>query len=154
MDKKTIAIMLFEHGFNCAQSVFAVFCEDLGFSREKALMIGSGFGGGMGRMGLTCGAVTGAFMTLGLVFGTKERDIRKLKEKTSIAVKEFSKLFTGQHGSIQCMELLRCDLSSPEGLERARREKLFSTVCPKYVGTAVTLVEQLLRDPAFGKGNS
>ena len=55
-----------EHRINCAQTVITTFCEELGLDRAIALQVANGFGGGMGRTGRTCGAVTGAYMVLGL----------------------------------------------------------------------------------------
>ena len=68
MKKSEKAAELFSQGFNCAQSVFAVFAEKYGISQELALKIGCGFGGGM-RNAEICGAVSGALMVLGLKYG-------------------------------------------------------------------------------------
>ena len=53
---------LFKQGYNCAQSVFAAFCDVTGMDFETAIKLTSGFGAGMGGMRDTCGAVTGMFM--------------------------------------------------------------------------------------------
>ena len=50
---------LFKQGYNCAQSVFAAFCDVTGIDFETAIKLTSGFGAGMGGMRDTCGAVTG-----------------------------------------------------------------------------------------------
>ncbi len=68
MTKREIAINYFNNGYNCAQSVVAAFCEDFGVDKKTALMMSEGFGGGMGRMRLTCGAVTGMFFIVGLKY--------------------------------------------------------------------------------------
>ena len=52
------ATKLFGSGFNCAQSVIAVFCEKYGMDKETALKISGGLGGGF-RSGDICGAVSG-----------------------------------------------------------------------------------------------
>ena len=49
MDHVKRAEELFHEGYNCAQSVFAAFCDTLGFDFETALKLSSSFGGGMGR---------------------------------------------------------------------------------------------------------
>ncbi len=51
---------------NCAQTVLSTYCENFGLERILALRLAQGFGGGMGHAGKTCGAVTGAYMVLGL----------------------------------------------------------------------------------------
>lgn len=56
------ALTRFKNGYFCSQAVLTVFAEDLGLDEKTAMKIVSGFGGGMGRMGEVCGAVTGAFL--------------------------------------------------------------------------------------------
>ena len=60
-----------ERGYGCAQTVLATFAQDYGLSEEAALRISTGFGSGMGRMCEVCGALTGAFMVIGLKHGTR-----------------------------------------------------------------------------------
>ena len=66
--KSEEAVERFKKGFNCSQAVFGTFSEQVGLDCETACKVATGFGGGM-RMGGTCGAVTGAFMALGLKYG-------------------------------------------------------------------------------------
>ncbi len=54
------AVMLFQQGFICSQAVLAAYASDLDLPRETALKIAAGFGGGMGRSGEVCGAVSGS----------------------------------------------------------------------------------------------
>jgi C_GCAxxG_C_C family probable redox protein len=136
---------MFQTGFICSQSVLAAFAEDLGLSREKALMIASGFGGGMGRMSLTCGAVTGAFMVLGLKEGYSCSDSKESKEKIYRLVREFADTFRTMHGSIECRELLGFDISTPEGYQGAADSGIFRTLCPLLVQSAVEVTEKMLR---------
>jgi len=63
------AVNIFKEGSNCSQAVISVYAEDFGLSRKMALKIAQVFGAGMGQMAQTCGAVTGAFMVLGLKYG-------------------------------------------------------------------------------------
>ena len=71
-----------EHRMNCAQSVLSVFCQEFKLDRNQALRIAMGFGGGMGRTGKTCGAVTGAYMVLGLSQRLNENNARESIERT------------------------------------------------------------------------
>ena len=138
------ALSTFDGGFNCAQAVLTAFGDVSGIDSERVLKIACGFGAGMGKMGKTCGAVTGAFMVIGLKYGhTKGNDIES-KEKTYALVREFCSLFSKKHGSVECRELLPCDISTPEGLEFALEQKLFRTLCPKYVESSVRILEKIL----------
>jgi len=61
MSRIDTAVARFEEGCSCVQAIFSTYAESLGMDRQTAMKLSSGFGGGMGRMALTCGAVTGAF---------------------------------------------------------------------------------------------
>ena len=132
-------------GFNCAQAVFFSFCEELGLEKEYALKISSSFGGGMAHLNETCGAVTGAFMVLGLKYGRTKVEDAAAKEKNYSLVQEFAKRFKDTHGSIRCTELIGFDLSTEEGLKKATEEKRFRTHCPGYVEDAARIVVDLLK---------
>ena len=70
MDHKEKALNYFSQQLHCSQAVLAAFAEECGITEEQALKLGSCFGGGM-RKGEVCGAVTGALMALGLLYGQK-----------------------------------------------------------------------------------
>ena len=139
------AVACFKDGFTCSQAIMAAYGPTVGLDRDAAIKIASGFGGGMGRLAETCGAVTAAFMVLGLKFGSPTTD-RQAKEAVYALVREFAARFKAIHGSIICRDLLGCDLNTPEGLAVAQEKKLFSTVCPPYVETAATILEEMLHD--------
>jgi len=98
----------------------------------------------MGRMADTCGAVTGAFMILGLKWGGATAEEKETKEKVYGLVRELAARFRARNGSIACRHLLTCDISSAEGYELAREKNLFSTVCPNMVQDAAEILEELL----------
>jgi C_GCAxxG_C_C family probable redox protein len=109
---------------------------------ESALRVASGFGGGMGCMGEACGAVTGAIMVLGLRHGAATAD-REAKEQVYQKVSEFIQRFKARNGTMTCRELLGCDISTPEGLQRMRDQGLFTTLCPRFVQDAVEILEEM-----------
>jgi C_GCAxxG_C_C family probable redox protein len=143
-EKGEKAVSCFEN-FNCAQSVIATCGPEMGLDRESALRVAGGFGGGMGRLGEVCGAVTGAFMVIGLKHGKSrlEDDNNETREKAYALVYEFADRFRACNGSILCRELLGCDISTPEGRAQAREKGLFNDLCPKLVGDAVEILEQM-----------
>jgi len=144
MTRADNAVEIFGNGFNCSQSVFSAFSEDLGMGREQALRAACAFGAGMGRMCETCGAVTGAFMVLGLKYGKVRREDEPAKEKTYALVREFAGEFKARNGTIVCRELLGCDMGTPEGMKYAKEHNLHTTRCPKYVRDAAEILERLL----------
>jgi len=134
----------FLQGNNCSQSVILSFTDLLGIEEEVALRIASGFGGGMGRMQQTCGAVTGAFMVIGFLRGKYKEGDEEAKEKTNQIIQEFSKKFTKRFGSINCLELIEYDLNTEEGREQANRQGVFKKKCTNYVKESVELLEEIL----------
>jgi C_GCAxxG_C_C family probable redox protein len=138
------AVHRFAEGFNCSQAVFSAYAEQFGLDEETALKIAAGFGGGMGRLGETCGAVTGAFMVLGLRYGRGSPD-PAAKERIYALIREFSTRFNARNGSLTCKGLLVCDISTPEGYEVARKKQLFTTACPRFVRDAAEVLEEMMQ---------
>ena len=62
MDRKKLAYDLFLEGCNCSQAVFCAFSDLVGLDIDFAKKLSSGFGGGIGRLRETCGAVSGMVM--------------------------------------------------------------------------------------------
>lgn len=135
------AVARFDDGHSCAQAVFSTYAEKLGMDRETALKASAGFGGGMGRMGGTCGAITAAFMALGLKYGGTDPPS---KEKTYEFVRELADCFLDRHGSLHCRDLIGCDLTTPEAREYAKEQGLHSSVCTQIVRDAAEILEGLL----------
>ncbi len=144
MDKADCAASSFKEGFNCSQSVLSTYSKLFGLNHEVALKIAQAFGGGMARMGQTCGAVTGAFMVIGLKHGKVKAEDEEAKEKSYKIVREFVKRFKSLHGSIMCKDLLGYDLDNPEEREQAEEKQICETRCPEFVQNAVGILEKLL----------
>lgn len=144
MDRVDRAVSSLKEGFNCAQSVLSTYSKLFGLDRELALKIAQAFGGGMARMGQTCGAVTGAFMVIGLKHGKLRAEDDEAKEKTYEIVREFVKRFKSLHGSIMCKDLLGYDLNIPEELKEVEEKQIWDDRCPEFVKSGVEILEKLL----------
>jgi C_GCAxxG_C_C family probable redox protein len=138
------AVSAFDEGFSCSQSVFSAFAPELGLDRETALKVATAFGGGMGHRGDTCGAVTGAFMAIGLKHGRLRADDQETRDRAYSLVERFVQEFESRHGSIVCRELLGCDISTPEGMQIAEEQNLPPTRCPNFVRDAAEILEEIL----------
>jgi C_GCAxxG_C_C family probable redox protein len=138
------AAAYFEQGFSCSQAVFATYAGSLGLKPEIALPIADAFGAGMGGMAETCGAVTGAFMVIGLKYGRVYAKDSAAKEKTRRLVKEFVRQFKNRHASITCKTLLDVDISTDEGMKAANEKGLFKTRCPQFVRDAAEILENVM----------
>jgi len=138
------AVSRFKDGFMCSQAVLSAYAGEFGMDRDSALRVSAAFGGGMGRMGEICGAVTGAFMVIGLKYGRTEVKDTQSHEKTNRLVRDFVNRFKAINGSIVCRELLDCDLNTSDGQKTFVDKKLRDTLCTKFVRDAAEIVEQLL----------
>ncbi len=130
----------------CSQSILMAFAPELGIEPAVAARIGAPFGGGMARMGWTCGAVTGALMVIGLKYGHELPDQETRKENTYGLVRKFLAGFEKRNRTVACRELLGVDISTPEGLEKIDREKMCENVCPKFVRDAAEVLERVLAE--------
>ena len=144
MNRVENTVSCFKEGFSCSQSLLSTYGIQFGLTREMALKVAGAFGGGMGRMGETCGAVTGAFMVIGLKYGKTKTEDEQTKEKAYSLVKEFVDEFKARNKSIVCRELLGCDISTPGGVTLAKEKNLFATLCPKFVQDSAEIIEQIL----------
>jgi C_GCAxxG_C_C family probable redox protein len=124
---------------NCAQTIFSLFAEDIGLDEKTALKIASGFGGGM-ACAETCGAVTGAYMVIGMKHGhaTSDPDAKAI---TKQKIQLFNEKFKEEHRSLICKELTGYDISTPEGAATASEEGVFASKCPLFIKTACNIIE-------------
>jgi C_GCAxxG_C_C family probable redox protein len=93
-----IAVDLFNQGYNCSQSVYCAFCDVTGMDRDEAFKISSAFGGGMGRLGEVCGALTGAFMATGMLLSGTDEKNKIAKEEQYTRIKELGNRFLERKG--------------------------------------------------------
>jgi C_GCAxxG_C_C family probable redox protein len=138
------AIRTFRSGLNCAQAVLTAYSEEMKFDNNLALSVSCGFGGGMGRLQETCGAVTGSFMVLGIFNCKKLTDNKDRKEATYSMIQKFSQEFKQLNGTTDCMELLKCDLKTEEGNRFAKENNLFGTICEKCISDSVRIINKLI----------
>jgi C_GCAxxG_C_C family probable redox protein len=136
---------LFNRGYNCAQALLATFGVDMGLNRDMALKITSPFGGGISRMGETCGAVTGALMIIGLKYGTTEPNFEK-KMKTYEIVSTFIEQFKNRNKprSIFCSELIGFRMSRKRALNK-KEKNIIQSHCPRFVQDAAEIIEEILQ---------
>lgn len=137
------ALELFAQQFNCAQAVLAALGPAEGLAEPDSLRIAAPFGGGIGRLGETCGAVTGAIMAIGLRYGGTAASDPEAKAALYQRVRDLVTRFKARHGSIICRDLLACDLSTPEGWQQAVARDTHHTVCPAFVRSAVEIAAEL-----------
>ncbi|MFA9391447.1 MAG: C-GCAxxG-C-C family protein [Prolixibacteraceae bacterium] len=143
MDNQEKAIKNFKT-MNCNQSVLVVYGPQYGVSEELSFTLGLSFGGGMGRQGKTCGAVTGAYMVIGLWSAKQSENKSEQKRIATAKVQEFNQMFEKLHGSLECKALLNYDISKPDEAAKVNAQGLFDTICPGLVGNSTILLDKIL----------
>ena len=125
----------FDSGYNCAQSVLLAVSQQLGVKTDLAESpipkMATGFGGGIARNGDTCGALSGAIMSISLALGcngpNESRD--SCYKATDLFYNEFLQKF----GTCNCRKLTGADLKTEAGLEELHARIRYE-VCDKIVG--------------------
>ena len=64
---------------NCAQAVVQTYADIAGIDDATAMNLANAFGGGMGNMEGTCGALVGAGIVLGLVNKDKAKSMKQMR---------------------------------------------------------------------------
>lgn len=144
MDKEKKAVETFRSGNNCAQSVLSTFAEKYDIDNDVALSIASGFGAGMGKLMETCGAVTGAFMVIGIHNNKIFKDEMEARNVTYKMIQKFANTFSKKHKTINCGELVNCDLKTEQGQMYFNENGLFDKVCVECVRSSVEILDELL----------
>jgi len=146
MNTKEHAVTSLMGGASCAQAVLEAYCERYGISTEVARKLTAGFGGGFAS-GLTCGAVSGGCLVLGMEFASHNLTDAYARDNTYSVTQEFLIRFAERNGSHQCAEILalnNMDMSTPESKQRLRESKL----CVKMVEDAVECIEGIIAEEA------
>ena len=144
MTEIKMAEKMFAEGHTCSQAVLTAFAHRYNLPQETALRLACSFGGGMGRQGLTCGAVTAALMVLGLDAGRVDVDDETSRDRNDALVQEFFRRFQKKFKTIDCNELTGIQMSCPDTRALAKEDGTFDKVCPAVVGYAAELVIELL----------
>lgn len=144
-NKSQQATELFKQGYNCAQSVFAAFSEDLGMDFETALKLSSSFGGGMGRLREVCGAVSGMFAIAGMKYGYVDPKNNEAKTAHYKRIQELAARFRAENHSIICRELLGLNAGPDDPVPELRTDEYYQKrPCAELVGCAARLMEELI----------
>lgn len=130
------------HG--CAQIVVGTLMEILGIDDEMVMMAASGFAGGTKRC-LTCGAISGGLMVLGLKYGRRKlEDGIEAEEKALEPAMELVDRFMDHYGTTNCYELTGFDLGDPEQFQSFIDSKEANEKCTERVGKVSGWVAEII----------
>jgi C_GCAxxG_C_C family probable redox protein len=134
---------LFRSGFFCAESVLQAIAESQGIQSDLIPRIATGFCSGVSRTGGMCGAVSGAIMGINLVAG-RSSPSESIEFSYALTQKLIS-LFERQYGSVNCRQLIGCDLATQSG-QRYFQENNLMEHCFQYAQEATRLAISLMAD--------
>jgi len=105
--------------------------EHLGKRGDWFPGVASGFGGGIGRTGQVCGAISGAVIAAGWAHGkgSTDEDRDLLYDFSGCLVRSF----TSRFGTTACRELIGFDLGDPEDRAGALASGVFTEKCVSFV---------------------
>ena len=149
------AVENFMAGYGCCQSVVAAFADLYGLDDTLAKKVAAGFGGGVGRMRMMCGAVSGIVMLIGLDCGQTEGSDREGKSACYKVVQELLAQSKEENGSLICAEILGIQghqkaVCSYVASERTA-EYYKSRPCVAKVESAARIFANYLKQKASGK---
>ena len=146
LDQKVDHYMQLSH--NCAQTTFLALSEQFGLENKDMVKALTPLPG-IAERGETCGAVTGALLVLGLVFGRDNLSDWEAYRKSLKPTNEFCDRFVEEMGSTMCGDIVeskfgqRLDLREPEQLAQFQ-ESDATQKCSKVVQTAVRIAADLI----------
>ena len=140
MDHELKAVELFVTGYNCAQAVAISFCDVTGLEEKATARMVGAFGGGMGRMREVCGAVSGMFFVLSVLYGYDSPVDNVRKKRLYSDVQELAARFREQCGSIVCRDLLKNPPSDPNPTPRTE-EFYKKRPCARMVMLAARILD-------------
>lgn len=146
MDRKEYAKQLFYEGYACSQAIVMAFSDLLDVDQEQLKKLSLPFGGGIGRLRLTCGAFSGMIMVASLLFSNYE-DVEENKIKTYEIVQELAKRFEEVHTTLSCekiLELAQIDIQIGGSPEARTDEYYKKRPCGKVVYQAAKILEDYL----------
>ena len=145
-DRSRKAREYFRDGYNCCQSVLLAFEDIIGLPKEQIAAIGSGFGGGMGRLREVCGAMSAMTFLSGIILPASDPSDQKKKTENYALVQDFAARFKEENGSIVCRELLQLRTSQKESPAPNERTEQYYTSrpCERIVGSAARIIAEYL----------
>lgn len=141
-EREKLARAAFRDGWNCCQAVLLAFKDIIGLPGKQVAALGSGFGGGMGRMREVCGCVSAMTFMTGVIAPATEPSNQESRRTNYALVQEMAGLFKEENGSIICRELLGLKAGQSDSPTPALRDaKYYATrTCEERVASAARII--------------
>ncbi len=138
---------LFVRGYNCAQAVFIAFCDLTGYDEDAAARISSSFGGGMGRLREVCGAISGAFMVAGCLYGYADETDKDAKAAHYALIQDIARRFSDRNGTIICRDLVGPEANDRTAVPTDRTNDFYKRrPCVQLVEDAAEIMDEIIKE--------
>ena len=152
----SLAVDYFMEGFGCCQSVVLAFSDLYGLDAQLAKRVSAGFGGGVGRLRMMCGAVSALVILSGLDSGQTEGSDRAGKSTCYKLVQDLLSRSKEANGSLTCAELLGLKGPAPVGdyVASERTKEYYKTrPCAAKVESAARIFAEYLHEKKYEKND-
>lgn len=146
MTRKEKAMLNFKNGYACSQALVSAFSDLVKIDENEILKISLPFGGGIGRLRLTCGAFSGIAIIIGALFSENEVTSDNKMNIYSM-IQELANRFEKINKSLCCADLLKiaCVNIDVGGAPEERSESYYHhRPCEIIVGNAAQILEDFL----------
>jgi C_GCAxxG_C_C family probable redox protein len=143
MQRHETAVNEFMEGYRCSQAVLGVYVRDMELDPDLARKLALAFAGGSG-VGGECGAVSAAYMVLGVKYGFAHPGDTQRVDVLMDKIRTFVDKFKSLHGDIDCPKLIGLDIFSEQGRKAFAENNLKATACTRYVADTVKILEEIL----------
>jgi C_GCAxxG_C_C family probable redox protein len=143
MKRHETAVKEFMEGYRCSQAVLAAFAQDFDLDVHLARRISLPLAGGSG-VGGECGAVSAAYLVIGLKYGFAHPGDGEGVAAIIAKTKAFADKFKFLHREIDCPKLIELDVFSEEGHRTFVEKNIKAEACARFVGDAVKILEEML----------
>lgn len=147
MTRSEKAVAYFKEGYNCCQSIVLAFFDLVNIDKTELLKIASGFGGGLGRLRETCGAVSGMIIIAGLLYGYDVPDTDLLKKELYRTIQELGLSFEDKNGSLTCRDLLKSEEKHSNYIPSKRTKDFYDNrPCANLIFSAAEILEKYIEN--------
>ncbi len=149
-EKQELGLSYFEKMYNCAQSSFVPFAEELGIDRTTAIKVTGAMGAGVHCGDNMCGALLGIVSAIGAKYGQTEDFDAKTKQHCGAVTKEFLQCFRDKYGYVNCQDLLGYNYydlqkkgNTPEEIQASIKEQRAKCSC--FIKDAIAIGNDLIK---------
>lgn len=142
------AQLTMEKSHNCAQSTFYALSEQFGLGGDDVLKALTPLPG-MAERGETCGAITGALMAMGMIYGRERLDDWEKYRSSLVPANKFCKKFEEEMGTTLCCQIQErafgksYNLMNPDDL-RSFQKAGATSKCSKVVQKACRYAAEII----------